>query len=34
MNLVDIDAIVFDFDGVLTSNLAYLKQEGEELIAS
>ena len=26
MNLEDIDAIVFDFDGVLTSNLAYLKR--------
>jgi N-acylneuraminate cytidylyltransferase len=33
MILNDIDALVFDFDGVLTSNLVYLNQEGMESVA-
>ncbi|MDB0021101.1 HAD hydrolase family protein [Candidatus Pseudothioglobus singularis] len=33
MILDDIDALVFDFDGVLTNNLVYLNQEGEESVA-
>ena len=33
MILDDIDALVFDFDGVLTNNLVYLNQEGRELVA-
>ena len=33
MILDDIDALVFDFDGVLTNNLVYLSQTGEELVA-
>jgi len=32
--LIDnIDALVFDFDGVLTNNLVYLSQTGEESVA-
>jgi len=34
MNIDNIDAIVFDFDGVLTDNFVYLNQEGVELVAS
>ena len=33
MILDDIDALVFDFDGVLTNNLVYLNQEGVESVA-
>jgi 3-deoxy-D-manno-octulosonate 8-phosphate phosphatase (KDO 8-P phosphatase) len=33
MNIDDIDAFVFDFDGVLTNNLVYLNQEGVESVA-
>ena len=33
MILDDIDAFVFDFDGVLTNNLVYLNQEGVESVA-
>jgi 3-deoxy-D-manno-octulosonate 8-phosphate phosphatase (KDO 8-P phosphatase) len=33
MNLDDIDALVFDFDGVLTNNLVYLNQEGVESVS-
>ena len=33
MILDDIDALVFDFDGVLTNNLVYLNQEGVETVA-
>jgi 3-deoxy-D-manno-octulosonate 8-phosphate phosphatase (KDO 8-P phosphatase) len=33
MNLDNIDALVFDFDGVLTNNLVYLNQEGVETVA-
>ena len=33
MTLDDIDALVFDFDGVLTNNLVYLSETGEELVA-
>ena len=33
MTLDDIDAFVFDFDGVLTNNLVYLNQEGVESVA-
>jgi len=29
----DIDAFVFDFDGVLTNNLVHLDQEGKELVS-
>jgi 3-deoxy-D-manno-octulosonate 8-phosphate phosphatase (KDO 8-P phosphatase) len=32
MTLKDIDAIVFDFDGVLTNNKVYLDQDGKELV--
>ena len=28
-----LDAIIFDFDGVLTNNLVYLDQDGKELVA-
>ena len=32
--LIDnVDAFVFDFDGVLTNNLVYINQEGEELVS-
>ena len=33
MTLNDIDLFVFDFDGVLTNNLVYTTQAGEELVA-
>ena len=33
MILDDIDALVFDFDGVLTNNFVYLNQEGVESFA-
>ena len=33
MILDNIDAFVFDFDGVLTNNLVYLNQEGMESVA-
>ena len=33
MILDNIDALVFDFDGVLTNNLVYLSQTGEESVA-
>jgi len=33
MILDSIDALVFDFDGVLTNNLVYLNQEGVESVA-
>ena len=33
MILDDIDALVFDFDGVLTNNLVYLNQDGLESVA-
>jgi 3-deoxy-D-manno-octulosonate 8-phosphate phosphatase (KDO 8-P phosphatase) len=32
MILGDIDALVFDFDGVLTNNLVYLNQDGVESV--
>ena len=32
MNINNIDAFVFDFDGVLTNNLVYLNQEGVESV--
>jgi 3-deoxy-D-manno-octulosonate 8-phosphate phosphatase (KDO 8-P phosphatase) len=32
MTLDNIDALVFDFDGVLTNNLVYLDQEGVESV--
>jgi 3-deoxy-D-manno-octulosonate 8-phosphate phosphatase (KDO 8-P phosphatase) len=32
MILDDIDAFVFDFDGVLTNNLVYVNQEGKESV--
>jgi 3-deoxy-D-manno-octulosonate 8-phosphate phosphatase (KDO 8-P phosphatase) len=32
ITLKDIDAIVFDFDGVLTNNKLYLDQDGKELV--
>ncbi|MBT4765105.1 HAD hydrolase family protein [bacterium] len=33
INFEDIDAIVFDFDGVLTNNLVYVNQEGVESVS-
>jgi 3-deoxy-D-manno-octulosonate 8-phosphate phosphatase (KDO 8-P phosphatase) len=33
MNIDDIDAFVFDFDGVLTNNFVYINQEGRESVA-
>jgi len=33
MILEDIDAFVFDFDGVLTNNLVYLDQNGKESVS-
>ena len=33
MTLDNIDALVFDFDGVLTNNLVYLNQDGVESVA-
>jgi YrbI family 3-deoxy-D-manno-octulosonate 8-phosphate phosphatase len=32
MNIDDIDALVFDFDGVLTNNLVYLDENGIESV--
>jgi len=32
MKFDDIDAFVFDFDGVLTDNLVYLHQNGKEMV--
>jgi 3-deoxy-D-manno-octulosonate 8-phosphate phosphatase (KDO 8-P phosphatase) len=32
MKFDDIDAFVFDFDGVLTDNLVYLDQNGKEMV--
>jgi YrbI family 3-deoxy-D-manno-octulosonate 8-phosphate phosphatase len=31
--LTEIDAFIFDFDGVLTNNLVHLDQEGNELVS-
>ena len=31
--LDDIDAIVFDFDGVLTNNIVYVDQNGKETVS-
>jgi 3-deoxy-D-manno-octulosonate 8-phosphate phosphatase (KDO 8-P phosphatase) len=33
MTLDDIDAFVFDFDGVLTNNMVYLDQNGKESVS-
>ena len=33
ISLNDIDALVFDFDGVLTNNLVYLNKDGEEWVS-
>ena len=33
MTLEDIDAFVFDFDGVLTNNLVHLDQNGKESVS-
>jgi len=33
MNIDDIEAFVFDFDGVLTDNLVYVNQHGEEMVS-
>jgi YrbI family 3-deoxy-D-manno-octulosonate 8-phosphate phosphatase len=33
MKLNDIDAFVFDFDGVITDNLVYLDQYGKEMVS-
>ena len=33
ISLDDIDALVFDFDGVLTNNLVHLDQEGRESVS-
>jgi len=33
INFDEIDALVFDFDGVLTNNLVYLNQDGQEWVA-
>jgi len=33
MTLDNIDAFIFDFDGVLTNNLVYLTDSGQELVA-
>ena len=33
ISINEIDAFVFDFDGVLTNNLVYLDQEGKESVA-
>ena len=32
ISITDIDAFVFDFDGVLTNNVVYLQQSGEESV--
>ena len=33
MNVDDIDAIVFDFDGVLTNNIVHINEDGEESVS-
>ena len=33
MSIDDIDALIFDFDGVLTNNLVHLDQDGKELVS-
>jgi len=33
MNIENIDAFIFDFDGVLTDNLVYVNQNGEETVS-
>jgi YrbI family 3-deoxy-D-manno-octulosonate 8-phosphate phosphatase len=33
LSLNEIDALVFDFDGVLTNNLVHLNQDGEEWVS-
>ena len=33
INIDDIDALCFDFDGVLTNNLVHLDQEGKEWVS-
>jgi len=33
MNIDNIDAFVFDFDGVLTNNLVYLDENGNEIVS-
>ena len=33
ISLDDIDALVFDFDGVLTNNLVHLDQDGREWVS-
>jgi len=33
ISLNDIDAFVFDFDGVLTNNLVHLDQDGKEWVS-
>ena len=33
ISLSDIDAFVFDFDGVLTNNMVYLSENGDEWVA-
>ena len=32
LSINDIDALVFDFDGVLTDNLVYLDSKGNEIV--
>ena len=32
LNIDNIDAFIFDFDGVLTNNLVYVDQEGKEMV--
>ena len=33
ISLSDIEAFVFDFDGVLTNNLVHLSQDGQEWVS-
>ena len=33
MNIDNIDLFVFDFDGVLTNNLVYTNEQGDEYVA-
>lgn len=33
LNIKDFDAIVFDFDGVLTNNLVFITQDGKESVS-
>jgi len=33
MKIEEIDAFVFDFDGVLTNNIVYIDQDGKEMVA-